>query len=145
MFSEVSGQHHRSCYFYEFRRLELTNAGYLDPRALAINLQTDIGNEDQYEKKQSEDVEGGSDIEQLAVIRERDRQHGNDCDRKSDQLFDPVVLQRQSVTYLSCAKADQADREERKYPVEIANTSFMNDCYHLVLCGVSKSSTESRE
>src|SRR4029453_6547264 len=99
------------------RSRKLNNTRHLKPAALAVDLQTNAWYEHNHEQYQAEDVKRRREIEQFAVIGKRDREHCNQTDRESDQLFDPIRLGWLRVANLDRAKQDDGDRQECENPV----------------------------
>src|SRR6185437_15402646 len=107
-------------------------ARHFYPRALAVDLQTDTGKQNQHEQDQTEDVKSGCEVEQTAIVRERDRQHRDEPDGESDQLFDPVGFGRLRIPNLNRAEQHDTDGEQRQDPIEVTPTALVNDRDHLV-------------
>src|SRR6266542_1995507 len=128
--AEVASQHHGGRYFYKLRRLKLTYSGNPDPRALAVYLQTNSRNENYHQQQKAEDVKRRGDVYQLAVVIEGNQQHRHYGNPQPDELFHPVVFGWLRITNLDRTKAHDANRHQRQQPVEVAETPFLNYCYH---------------
>src|SRR2546423_1745512 len=70
-------------------------------------------------------------MEQTTIVCECDREHRHKSYRQTDELFDPVSLGGLRIANLNRAKQNDTDGEQSQDPVEVAPTTFVNDCNHL--------------
>ncbi len=110
--------------------MKLTDTGHSDPRLLPVDSQPDPGNQNDNQQEQAEDVESRCEIQQTAIVSERNREHRHETDREPDQLLDPVGLSWLRVANLDRAEQNDGDRHEGEEPVEVAPTAFVNNCNH---------------
>src|SRR5882672_1621420 len=120
MSAEVAGKHNGSSDFYKLGRLKLTDAGNLDPGALAVNPQTNSRNENRNEQQQTEDIKRRSYIQEFPIIVKGDQEHGHYADPQADELLHPKIFSWLGIANLDRAKTHDADRQQRQQPVEIA-------------------------
>ncbi len=118
--AEVARQHQHRRNLHELGGLELAEAGDADPRALAVNLEPDAGNEHDDEQEEAEGVEERRDVDELTVVGEGHRQHHERRDAEADELLLPVALIRLRVIDHPRPEQGDGQRQQRQNPVEIA-------------------------
>jgi len=109
MLAEIARQHHGCRKLLRTLTVELAYSGDSDPGALAVNPQPDPRNKNYQQQQQTEDVKGGSDIYQLAVVVEGDEKHGHHGNAQPDELFHPVVSVGCALRIWTVTKTDDAN------------------------------------
>ena len=132
MLAKIFREHQDDGNLHELRRLKLSRSGQSNPRAMAIDPHPYARHQDRHQANEAEQVKQWRNFDQAAVVAERNREHRDQSDAKSNQLLLPESFRGLRVVNLPRAKADDAYGQQGHEPIEISNLAFLNNGNHLL-------------